>query len=387
MSNSQLTQGNNSMASLYIHIPFCLGKCEYCSFNSYAGMEALYPRYVKALKKEIVECFFSGKSQQLETVFLGGGTPSILSAEQIANILACCQEYLGIDEGAEISLEVNPKTVDFMKLLQLRQAGINRLSIGVQSFVDSELAMLGRLHTVQEGWDCVRDAIGAGFANISLDLIYGIPGQTADLWRWNVETALSLGISHLSLYQLTIEENTPFATQHEQGLFDLPNDEEVLEMDEISFQLCKDAGLEQYEISNFSMEGFECKHNINYWHNFEYLAVGAGGVGYIQGVRSLNIGDPLEYCKAVEDGSNLVAESEKLDAEGAFRESVVMGLRMTKGVPYSTLYDRFGLHLREYYGDTLTPLLDNGFAEFTDTHFRLTKKGRQLANQVLAELV
>jgi len=347
------------MASLYIHIPFCLGKCEYCSFNSYAGLEALYPRYVKAVKKEIVECFFSGKSRELDTVFLGGGTPSILSAEQVADILACCQEYLGV----------------------------NRLSIGVQSFVDSELTKLGRLHTVQEGWDCVRDAMGAGFANISLDLMYGTPGQTTDLWRWNVETALSLGISHMSLYQLTVEEGTPFASQYARGEFTLPGDEEILEMDEISQQLCKESGLEQYEISNFSLEGFECRHNINYWNNNEYIAVGAGGVGYLQGIRALNIGDPREYCQAIEDGSSIVIESEKLDTEGAFRESVVMGLRMIKGVPYGTLYDRFGLHLREYYGDILTPLLENGFVEFTDTHFRLTKKGRQLANQVFTELV
>lgn len=375
------------MSSLYIHIPFCLGKCEYCSFNSYAGMDSLYPRYVKAVKKEIVENFFSGRNNQLDTVFFGGGTPSVLSVGQVTDILECCREYLGISGGAEISMEVNPKTVDFMKLLQLRQAGINRLSIGIQSFVDGELDLLGRLHTVQEGWDCVRDAIGAGFANISLDLMYGMPGQTTEVWRWSVETALSLGISHLSLYQLNIEEGTPLAEKHERGEILLPSEEEILQMDEISLELCSEAGLEQYEISNFALHGFECKHNINYWNNKEYIGVGAGSVGYHHGVRELNIDDPLAYCQSVEEGSDRVAETEKLDEESSFRESVVMGLRMTSGVAYDALYDRYGIRLREYYGDVLLPLLDDNFVEFTDTHFRLTVKGRRLANQVLAQLV
>jgi oxygen-independent coproporphyrinogen-3 oxidase len=375
------------MASLYIHIPFCLSKCEYCSFNSYAGLEHLFSRYVKALKKEIVEHFFSGKTGTLDTIFFGGGTPSILSVDHIAEILSCCREYLGIDDGAEISLEANPKTLDFMKLLQLRQAGINRISIGVQSFIDSELEQLGRLHTAQDSWDCVRDAIGAGFTNISLDLMYGIPGQTPERWRWNVETALSLNLPHLSLYQLSIEEGTPFAHSYGKGDMQLPGEEEIIQMDEILFELCSEAGLEQYEISNFAMRGFECRHNVNYWHNLDYLAVGAGAVGFQQGIRFKNISDPLSYCRAVENGGATIEESENLSPEESFRESVVMGLRMIEGVSYEALFDRYGIDLEQYYGETLTPLLEGGFVEFTLTNFRLTKRGRYLANQILAELV
>lgn len=375
------------MGSLYIHIPFCLGKCEYCSFNSYAGMEQLFPRYVKALKKEIVEHFFAGKPRHLDTIFFGGGTPSILPVEHIEEILSCCDEYLGITESAEISLEVNPKTVDFMKLLQLRQIGVNRLSIGIQSFIDSELALLGRLHSAQDGWDCVRDAIGAGFANISLDLMYGVPGQKPDLWRWNLETALSLGTTHLSLYQLTLEEDTPFEFQYSSGSMILPGEEDIEQMDEISISLCEEAGLRQYEISNFCYTGFECRHNINYWKNLDYIAVGAGGVGYYQGVREKNIRHPQSYCEAVERGGPLIEESEQLSPEESFRESVIIGLRMVEGVSYGRLYDRFGINLREHYGDILGPLINNGFAEFTDSHFRLTHRGRKIANQILAKLV
>jgi len=375
------------MSSLYIHIPFCLGKCEYCSFNSYAGMESLYPRYVKALKKEIIEHFFSGKPRHLDTVFFGGGTPSVLSAEDIEEIISCCREYLGVADGAEISLEINPKTVDFMKLLQLRQAGVNRLSIGIQSFIDKELDALGRLHCAQDGWDCVRDAVGAGFGNISLDLMYGLPGQSAEKWRWNLETALSLGVSHLSLYQLTIEENTPLYDKVQQEEVVLPEEDEIMVMDDISLELCKENDFQQYEISNYALPGYECRHNINYWRNLEYIGVGAGGVGFLEGARSKNISNPLKYCEAVESGNPFIEESESLSLEESFRESVIIGLRMIKGVSYSNLFDRYGIKLNEYYGAVLTPLIEEEFVEFTSTHFRLTRKGRQVANQVLARLV
>lgn len=375
------------MAFLYIHIPFCLSKCDYCTFNSYYDLESVYPRYIKALKKEIVEHFFAGQKDKLESIFFGGGTPSILKADQIEAIISCCREYPGFDEDVEISLEVNPKTVNFMKLLQLREAGVNRISIGVQSFVDQELNILGRLHSAQDSWDCVRDAMGAGFVNISLDLMYGIPGQNAATWRWNLETALSLGVPHLSLYQLTIEENTPMAGNISDGHLVLPAEDEIIAMDEITLELCEEAGLKQYEISNYALSGFSCRHNVNYWHNNNYLAAGAGGVGYLNGERWRNIPAPVEYCEALEAGNSAIVESEKLSPEESFRESVVIGLRMVEGVAYGALYDRFGIYLRDYYNTVLPPLLDEGFVEFTDTHFRLTKKGRNLANQIMAELV
>lgn len=375
------------MASLYIHIPFCLGKCEYCSFNSYPGMEALFPRYAAAVKKEIVHHFFSGRTGALDTIFFGGGTPSILPGYQIDDILSCCREYFGFEDEIEISLEANPKTIDFMKLLQLRQAGVNRLSIGVQSFIDAELDRLGRLHSAQNSQDCARDAIGAGFTDISLDLMYGMPGQTPEQWRWNLECALALEPTHLSLYQLSIEEGTPLAAGYERGEIALPAEEEILTMDELSVDLCRRKGLEQYEISNYARAGHECRHNLNYWHNLDYIAAGAGAVGCYQGQRTRNISDPEAYCRAVEDGGSFLAESEKLSREASFRESVVMGLRMVKGVSYPALFERYNIRLRDYYGNILTPLLTDGLVEFTDTHFRLTQKGRMLANRVMAELV
>lgn len=350
-------------------------------------MQHLYDRYVKAVKREIVELFFSGGTIQLDTVFFGGGTPSVLSAEQIEDILRCCGEYFSIRDGAEISLEVNPRTIDLMKLIKLREIGINRLSIGIQSFIDIELETMGRLHNAQEGWDCIRDALASGFTNISVDLMYGVPFQTAEMWKWNVESALSLGVPHLSLYQLTIEENTPFETRLKRGDFTLPDEEEVLLMDEISLSLCRESGLKQYEISNYSLFGFECEHNINYWQNNEYLGVGAGSVGYIQGERRKNVSVPLNYCEALELGEEHVVSRECLSREESFRETVIMGLRMVKGVSFRDLFDRYGINLSEHYGEILDPLLENGLVEFSDTSFRLTDKGRPIANQILSQLV
>lgn len=375
------------MASLYIHIPFCLQKCNYCDFSSFAGLDSLYPRYVKAVKKEIVDLFFAGETEPLDTLFFGGGTPSVLTASQIEELIACCREYPGLAEKAEVSIEANPKTVDFMKLLQLRQAGVNRLSVGVQSFIDAELDMLGRLHTAQQSWDCVDDAISSGFHNISLDLIYGLPGQTPEHWRWNIESALSLNIQHLSMYQLSVEEDTPLARSVERQELTFPEEEEVLQMDAISSRLTGDAGVEQYEISNYARRGYQCRHNLNYWHNGDYLAAGAGAVGHRRGERWTNIKKPERYCEMVEEGENIVQERENLSQEESFRESVVVGLRLIKGVEFGHLEDRYGIHLRDYYGETLTPLLKNGLIEFTASHLRLTNKGRYIANQVLAELV
>ncbi len=375
------------MNSLYIHIPFCLSKCSYCSFNSYAGMESMFERYVQALKKEAVALSFSHEIPPLNTLFFGGGTPTVLSEDLLITILEFCGEYFGMAEGAEISLEANPKSIDFLKLLTLRQAGFNRISIGVQSFVDQELQLLGRLHSAQDGWNAVKDAQSAGFSNISVDLMSGIPGQCAGSWRWSLETALSLKPDHLSLYQLAVEEGTRFHQLSEDGELVLPEEEEVLVMDGLIEKLCPAAGFWQYEISNYAQPGHTCNHNINYWENGEYLALGAGAVSYWGGERIKTIAHPPTYCAKIETGESTVAEKERLDREQSFRESVIMGLRMSKGVSFVRLYERYKIRLQEYYRSELEGLMKNGLVMLTNTHLLLTKKGRQVANQVMAELV
>ena len=375
------------MAHLYIHIPFCLSKCAYCSFVSFPGMNHLFSRYIKALGKEMSLITSEHEPSPLDTIFLGGGTPSVVSVENISSLLQFCRERFEINEQAEISMEINPKTVDFMQVLSLKNCGINRVSIGVQSFIDTELQRLGRIHNAQEAWDGVEAVRNAGISNINIDLISGLPGQSVDSWRWNLQSAIGHHPNHLSLYQLSIEEGTGFSKQIAGGGLVLPDEDEIAGMDEVTSDLCRSAGYNQYEISNYAKPGFECRHNINYWLNEEYFGVGAGAVRYLAGERIKNIVDPLTYCEKIERGESVVEESEALDSEASFRETVVMGLRMVEGVSSERLLSRYGVDLQLYYGETLEKLLGLSLLEFHKPYLRLTAKGRALANQVMAGLV
>jgi putative oxygen-independent coproporphyrinogen III oxidase len=327
------------------------------------------------------------RSDPLQTVFFGGGTPSLLSLENIADILSGCRKYFAIDEAAEISMEINPKSVDFVKLLTLGKLGINRMSIGVQSFSDTELYGLGRIHTAQEAWETVEWAKKSGCKNINIDLISGIPGQTAEVWRWTLQTAVELEPEHLSLYQLSVEEGTPIKEQVASGRVILPEEEDILAMDGITEELCFSSGFTQYEISNYSKPGFACRHNINYWRNGEYCAVGAGAVSYLSGVRIRNSEDPEGYCTMIEEKGTAVVDSEELDNEASFRETVVMGLRMVEGISVDDLYRRFGIDLLSYYGKALQDLLEMSLVELNSSTLKLTVRGREVANRVMADLV
>ena len=374
------------MNCLYLHIPFCRTKCPYCSFSSFTGCESLYDRYCAAICYEL-ELHGPKHSTPLDTLFFGGGTPTALNGTQLGTILDTCKNMYGFAEGSEISIEANPGTVTLDDLLYLKEAGINRISFGVQSFVDQELRMLGRLHNSQEAEQTILEARQAGFNNLSFDLMYGLPGQTAKSWRYSLERAIGLKPDHLSAYQLSIDQGTGFAALDRQGKLDLPAEDIVLEMDAITSELCRDAGLDHYEISNFSRPGFFCRHNLNYWHNDEYLACGAGAVSYVDGVRKRRIADPKGYCLATEQGDNLIVERETLDTAASFRETVVMGLRLIDGVSEKRLQQRFDLSFDEVYGNTLEELINQGLVSDDGASILLTEKGRRLANQVMAELV
>ena len=377
-------------ASLYIHIPFCQSKCRYCSFSSYAGLQELFSRYVSAVKSELRQLADSARHNRLvtlETVFFGGGTPTVLPAEALADILRLSLSLFPCSPGAEISIEANPGTIDSKNLALLRQGGFNRLSIGIQSLSAAELTMLGRCHTPHEAIEGFAQARKAGFTNISLDLMYGLCGQTLDSWRQTLESALALRPDHLSLYQLTIEEGTPVADMVEWGELHLPDEEVILAMDEMNIRKCGRAGLALYEVSNFARDGCKCRHNINYWRNDEYLAAGAGAVSYLQGERQRRVSDPEEYCRRLEHGHTAIIDSETLEPEASFRESVIMGLRMTEGIALNRLRERYGIDPAEYYGKTLDKLIAQRLVELTPSHLRVTAEGRVFSNFILAELV
>ena len=347
----------------------------------------MFPTYVAALKQELAGLAATCADRQLKSLFIGGGTPTLFPCAVLAELVDFCQALFPPLPGVEISVEANPGTVNAAYLSGLRGAGVNRLSLGVQSFNDQELQVLGRIHDGTLARDAVQAAKHAGFTNINLDLMYGLPGQTAETWQASLQQAISLGPQHLSLYQLTIEEGTPFHQSVATGKIVLPDEEEILLLDEITAKLCGDAGFMQYEISNYAGYGYECAHNINYWQNGEYLACGASAVSCIAGVREKRIGDPLEYMRRIKEGRSVVMESECLSAEASFRESVILGLRMTKGVQLQRLAERYHIDLAKYYGRTLEKLLNLQLVELTNSHLKLTAEGRIFANRVMAELV
>ena len=374
-------------SSLYIHIPFCTSKCSYCSFNSYAGLESLQGRYVEALCAEMAGIALREDVGPLKTVFLGGGTPSILSSNLLHRIIAASFTLFSCTKDAEISIEINPGTVDREKLENLQESGLNRISFGVQSFNDTELNRIGRTHSADEAVRAITMAVKAGYSNVSLDLMFGLPGQTLQSWQQSLKTAISLGVKHLSLYQLTVEEQTPIEKMIHDGKIELPGEEELFEMDEITSKLTRESGLNQYEISNYSESGFQCRHNIVYWKNEEYLGLGAGAVSCIQGNRKRTVADPVQYCERIEAGKSVIIEEETLEKEASFRETVIMGLRMNQGVSESVLTSRYGLNPTEYYGEILQKLLKEDFLHWSEGFLSLTDRGRVMANRVMAELV
>ncbi len=384
-----------SMTSLYLHIPFCRSKCHYCSFNSFAGGKELYGSYGAALTLELTrlaETFAEtiGKKEGhpgLSTLFVGGGTPTCLPSDLLSAIIHLSLNLFSAAPGAEVSIEANPGTVDVRYFTKLLQAGVNRLSLGVQSFDDRELQLIGRIHNKQGAYSAIKAARTAGFDNINLDLMYGLPGQTPASWRKSLEKGLSFRPEHLSLYQLTIESDTPFHALLASKTLRLPVEDEILEMDEITSELCGSAGLEQYEISNYATKGHQCRHNINYWRNAEYLAAGASAVSCLSGVRERRIADPAEYIRRIDHNESIVIEKEILSPEDSFRETVIMGLRMVCGVSRKALAERYSIDIEKYYGSTLKKLQALGFLDLTESHLRITAKGWPLSNQIMAELV
>ena len=374
------------MSGLYLHIPFCSSKCPYCSFVSYPGLEQVMPRYARAIQLELAK-LARQKEVLIDTVFVGGGTPTTLPTETLIALLAAIRGRFTLAAEAEISIEANPGTVTRQSLTRLRHAGFNRLSLGIQSFNDIELGTLGRRYRQDVARQAVKAARAAGFDNLSFDLINGVPGQTPETWRQTLEEAVRHGPEHLSCYQLTIEDGTPFAALEISGMLDLPCEEDIELMDEMTVELCRSAGLRHYEISNYARPGRECRHNINYWRNGEYYGAGSGAVSCIGGRRQKRMGDPVEYCRMVENCSDPVIEEEKLDRVSSFRESVVIGMRMLNGVSRADLVARYGMDVKDYYGDLLDRLQDGGLVELTPTHLRLSDYGRRVANRILAELV
>ncbi len=323
----------------------------------------------------------------METVFFGGGTPTFLNGGKLSEILQAIRDNFDVASDAEISSEANPGSSDAEKFAAMRVAGFNRLSVGVQSFDDALLMGLGRLHTAAEAETAVAVARSAGFKNLSLDLMFGLPGQTRDHWRKSLDRALASRTEHLSLYALTLEPGTRFERLHRGGKLDLPNEDDELAMYEEAIARLTDAGYEHYEVSNFALPGYRSRHNQVYWRNGEYLGIGPGAVSYLNGRRWKRERLPNRYAAKVEADENLCVESERLDPAGALGETMMLGLRLLDGIPLADLRMRFAIEPLNVYGAQIERLTRRGLLFIANDHLKLTHTGLLLANTVLSEFL
>jgi oxygen-independent coproporphyrinogen-3 oxidase len=356
---------------LYIHIPFCTRKCAYCDFLSVPYDESLAVRYAEALCGEIR----MNAGGTLKTIYVGGGTPSLLPGKIFGDILGSIHECFDLDAGCEVSVETNPGSIDREKATELKRLGINRISLGVQSFDDLDLATLGRSHGAREAISALEVLEPE---NVSLDLIYGIPGQDVRGWKASLLRALGLGARHVSAYELTPEKGTPFADSVNRGLVEMPEEELVIEMYEIAKETLTGAGLVHYEISNYSLPGLECRHNLNCWDRGEYMGLGAGAHSHLGGRRLRNTDDILKYIGLLSEGESPVDETLTLSEEDAAREYFFLGLRKTEGVDVGI----FGADIPE----AASGLIEEGLVEYKGGRLCLTDRGLVLFNPVVLRL-
>jgi len=373
-------------AGIYVHIPFCSSICNYCNFNRGLYDEALKTRYVAALRQEIARAGAS-EAAAADTIFFGGGTPSLLDPEDVASIVGSIRDAVDLDPNSEVTLETNPETVDRGKLERFRAAGVNRISFGVQSFHDEELKRLGRIHSADRARAAVREARAAGFDNVSLDLMMWLPGQSVDAWLANVDALMAAAPDHASLYLLELYPNAPLKEEMARGGWSLAPDEDAAEMYLRAMERLERGGLRQYEISNVAREGKASRHNLKYWSDGEWLAFGCGAHGTRGGVRTKNVASTDEYIARVTDGRDPVTERRVLTANDRLEEALFTGLRLTDGVDIAAVGARYGVDVWGRYGDALTPFLEEGWLVREGPWLRLTREGMLMANEVMAVFV
>lgn len=376
---------------LYIHIPFCVRKCKYCDFLSQASTKEMQQQYVEALKKEIRSYKEQAKEYCVRTIYFGGGTPSILDAELVREILQEIRNTFCIaTKNVEITLEVNPKTVDAAKWTKYGQMGINRVSIGLQSAQDSELKLLGRVHTFADFCNCYNEARNAGFANISIDIISGLPDQTLEQYTDTLQKVVALEPEHISSYSLIVEEGTKFWDMfgpQTEGEDRLPGEELDRAMYEQTKQFLKAHGYEQYEFSNYAKPGFESKHNSSYWIGVPYLGLGLGSSSYFEGKRYCNVGELSRYLEVSAEQNLRMEQVEKIGKKEAMEEFMFLGLRRTVGVSKREFAKRFGCSMDRVYGTALEKLMGQKVLAVSGDQVRLTPYGVDVSNYVLSEFL
>ena len=377
---------NDSVAGIYVHIPFCARKCGYCDFNAYSGYkDGTKARYVDALCREIAQR--AERATRVPTIFFGGGTPTTLSAGDLERILATVKASFAVEADAEVSVEANPGDASLEYLAALRAAGFNRLSFGVQTFDDRLLRTIDRLHTGDDARRAVAAARAAGFENLSIDLMFGLPRQTLADWERALDAALGLRIPHLSLYGLIVEERTPFWARRERGKLPLPTEDTEATMFAQAIEAATGAGYAHYEVSNYALPGYECRHNQTYWRNEEYFGFGAGAVGYRNGVRTTNVRLPTRYIETVCATGTAFEDEERLNPEETMGETMMVGLRLRRGVDLKEFAARFGVRAEAFFADEIARYTSMGLLETHDCYLRLTDRGLFFASDVMADFL
>jgi oxygen-independent coproporphyrinogen-3 oxidase len=395
-----------SPLGLYLHIPWCVTRCIYCDFNTYIdGEDALKARYHAALLREICTAGAVLGRPALNTIFIGGGTPTTLPPGQLIELVGAIKSAFDLHTNAEVTVEANPGTLSLADLQTLRRGGINRLSLGVQSFNDDELSFLSRLHEAATARNAVQLARTAGFENISLDLIFNLPQQTVAQWQFSVQEAIKLDPDHFSLYSLIVEPGTPLHRQVTEGLTPPPDDDVAAEMYIYAIDALGEAGYAHYEISNWARHEGEAgqsprlaaAHNLIYWRNQPYLGIGAGAFGTVNHKRWMNVKRPQTYIDRIQQGTGWGSARdeqtyEELDPDIEMAEHMLLGLRLVQeGVSAVGFADRFGISLDEQYGEQIQKGIDQDLLEWIETsngpHVRLTQRGRFLANQVMVQFM
>lgn len=374
---------------LYIHVPFCIRKCLYCDFASVPLAQDVVELYLRGLYQEIdhYSQTLPAEQKQIASLFVGGGTPTCLKAKQLNGILEQVSQKFFLVPQAEITTEANPGTVTLSYLQELRAVGFNRISLGVQSTHPKLLQLIGRIHSFEQAKVAVQDARQAGFDNLNLDLIFGLPEQTLEQWQQSLEEILTLSPEHISCYGLQLEEGTPLTSAVEKGELVACSEELELAMYQGAIATLKKAGYQHYEISNFARPGFQCQHNIIYWHNQGYLGVGPAAHSYLNHSRWGNLENITEYSASLRGGKLPVEEVHNLTVKEQMEETVFLGLRLLDGLSLSNFEERFGKPLSQIFGPQIEGLQKKGLVKIQAGHLKLTEQGLPLANQVFAEFV
>jgi putative oxygen-independent coproporphyrinogen III oxidase len=372
----------------YFHIPFCAQICHYCDFNKVFFKGQPVEEYLQAMEKEMKNTIEKFPTDKLETIFVGGGTPTVLEMRQLDYLLTSIHKHFRFDlNEIEFTFEANPNELPKEKLQLLKEAGVNRLSFGVQTFNDSLLKKIGRTHRKHDVLQTIELAKEVGFSNISIDLMYGLPEQTVEDFRETLDIAFSLEVQHFSAYSLIVEPKTVFYNLLKKDMLPLPTQEEEAEMYELAMEKMDIHGYKQYEISNYAKPGFSSRHNLTYWNNEEYYGIGAGAHSYVNGKRNVNAGPLKKYINLIEETGLPYVESHTVTIEEKMEEEMFLGLRKTEGVSKQTFYEKFYRTLHDVFGEQIALQKQKGLIEETESHIRLTHRGKLLGNEVFQEFV